>query len=48
MNTISFSGGRIFNGHDLLDNHCAIFAKGLCTAVVPTHEKPKVDREFDL
>jgi len=48
MTTISFSGGRIFNGHDLLDNHCVIFTKGLCTAVVPHRDLPKVDREFDL
>ena len=46
--SITFSGGPIFNGHDLLLNHCAVFSRGVCSAIIPKSDLVPNDSVIDL
>jgi len=48
MSTIAYSGGIVFSGYDLLEDHCVIFSNGVCTDIVLNKDKPQTDTEVDL
>ncbi len=42
------AGGRIFNGVELLEDHCAIFVNGVCTDVVVVSAASSAERVIEL
>lgn len=48
VETVTYFGGPIFNGGELLNEHCAVFSDGHCSAIVPERDLERNDSAINL